>query len=151
MTALASWTIDRSNMPGSPAGLVIDSEGFSTYYIDTAGLGRAGRTPRETLATPSPFIHGQIRTAVVYEESQLNRLVRVQAASSSALNTAVTALEAALAQFVYTVTDVVDGVTKVWTAYPATIQTTDALIAVERVMSFHEDLSISIPVYPVSS
>jgi hypothetical protein len=151
MTALATMTVDRSGMPGSLAALVIDSEGFNTYCIDAAGFGRVGRTPRETLATPSPFVHGQTRSAVVLEESTLVRTVRVQAASSSALATAVTALEDALFQFVYTVTDVVDGVTRVWTAYPATIQSTDALIAFERVKGFHEDLTISIPVYPVSA
>jgi hypothetical protein len=110
-----------------------------------------GRLPRETLATPSPFVHGQFRTAVVWEESSLPLTVRVQASSSAALDTAVVALEDALSQFIYPVTVTVDGVAKVWTAYPATWNSTDGLMAVERVQSFHEDLSITIPVYPVSA
>src|SRR3954465_7984640 len=125
MTALGTLTIDRAGMPGSLADLVIDTDGFGTYYLDKAGLGRVGRTPRETFAAPSPFVHGQLRTAVVLEESALVIVVRVQAATSSAVSTAVTALEDALSQFVYPVTEVVDGVTKVWTAYPATIQSVD--------------------------
>jgi hypothetical protein len=147
MTAIGTVSIDRSSLSLSP--LVIDTDGFSTYYVDAKGLGRVGKTPRETFATDSPYINGRTRTAVVLEESALPLGVRVQASSSSALNTAVTALEDALWQFVYTVTVTVDGVVKVWTAYPATIQSADGLLAFERVTSFHEDLSISIPVYPV--
>jgi hypothetical protein len=149
VTSLASVSIDRSSLGLS--ALVIDTEGFGTYYVDKVGLGRVGRLPRETLATPSPFVHGQFRTAVVWEESSLPLTVRVQASSSAALDTAVIALEDALSQFIYPVTVTVDGVAKVWTAYPATWNSTDGLMAVERVQSFHEDLSITIPVYPVSA
>jgi hypothetical protein len=149
MTALASVTIDRSNL--SLSDIVIDSEGFNTYYIDKAGLGRVGRAPRETFADDSPWINGRFRTAVVLEESELVLTVRVQSTTSSGLDTALDALEDALAQFVYTVTVAVDGVSKTYTAYPATIQSTDGLVAVERVRAFCEDLSISIPVYPVAS
>lgn len=149
MADIGSVSVDRTGL--SLSALVIGTEGFGSYLIDRGGLGRVGRTPRETLATPSPWVHGQLRTAVVLEESSLPLVVRVNGTSSSDLNTKVAALEAALYQFVYGVTVVVDGVTKVYTAYPATIQSTDALVAFERVTSFHEDLSISIPVYPVSA
>lgn len=149
MTALGSVSVDRTEL--SLSALVIDTEGFGTYYIDKTGLGRVGRTPRETFASASPFVHGQSRTSVVLEESSLTLNVRVQAASSSALNTAVTALEDALFQFAYTVTVVMDGVTKVYDAYPATLNSADGLIAFERVQAFHEDLAITIPVYPVAS
>src|SRR3954468_11821794 len=149
MTVLGTVTIDRSGM--SLSDLVIDTDGFGTYYLDKAGLGRVGRTPRETFAAPSPFVHGQLRTAVGLEESALVIVVRVQAATSSALATAVAALEDALFQFIYEVTVVVDGVTRVWTAAPAVVQSVDGLTAFERVTGFHEDLSISIPIYPVSS
>lgn len=151
MSALGTITIDRSGMPGSLLDLVIDTEGFGTYYVDKAGLGRPGKTPRETLATASPYINGQLRTSVVYEESTLIYVVRVNGTSASDVNTKVTQLENALAQFVYNVTTVIAGVTKVYTAYPATVQSVDGLIAFERVTGFEEDLSISIPVYPVSS
>lgn len=149
MTALGSVSIDRTSL--SLSALVIDTEGFNTYYVDQAGLGRVGRTPRETFATASPWVNGQLRTAVVWDESSLTLTVRTQADSSSALDTAVSALEDALSQFTYTVTVTVDGVVKVWNAYPATWNSTDGLLAVERVRAFHEDLSISIPVDPVSS
>ena len=149
MTALATVSIDRTSL--SLSALVIDSEGFGTYYIDKAGLGRPGRTPRETLAAASPFVHGNLRTAVVWDEATLPLTVRVQSDSSADLATAVGALEAALSQFVYTVTVTVDGVARAWTAYPATWNTTDALVDVERVRNHFEDLAISIPVYPLSS
>jgi hypothetical protein len=149
VTAIGTVVIDRTALSLSP--LTIDTDGFSTYAVDARGLGRVGKTPRETFATDSPYINGRTRTSVVLEESALPLGIRVQASSSSALNTAVTALEDALWQFVYTVTVTLDGVVKVWTAYPATIQSVDGLLAFERATSFHEDLSISIPVYPVSA
>lgn len=149
MTSLATVSIDRTSLGIS--ALTIVSDGFSTYYLDVAGLGRPGRTPRETFATAPPWLHGQLRTAVALEESTLPLVVRVQASTSSGVDTAVAALEDAVGQFVYTVTTAVDAITKVYEAYPATIQSTDALIAVERVRNFYEDLSISIPVYPIAS
>ena len=149
MTALGTVAIDRTSL--SLSTLTIDTDGFGTYYVDAKGLGRVGKTPRETFAGDSPYVNGRTRTAVVLEESTLILGVRVQAATSSALHTAVSVLEDALWQFVYPITVTVDGVAAVWTAYPATIQSVDGLLAFERVTSFHEDLSISIPVYPVSA
>jgi len=147
MADLATVTITRTLL--SLSALSIGSEGFSTYYIDRDGLGRVGKTPRETFADDSGWVNGRLRTAVVREESALPLTVRVQAASSSALDTAIDALDAALDQFVYDVTVTVDGVAKTYRGYPATMQTTDALINVERVRDFCEDFTISIPVYPV--
>jgi len=149
VTAIGSVSIDRTSL--SLSALVADTEGFGAYYVDAKGLGRIGRTPRLTTATASPYVHGQLHTAAVLEESVLNLVLRVNGTSSSDLDTKVTALEGALFQFVYGVTVVVSGVTRVWTAYPATIQSTDALVAFERVTAFYEDLTISIPVYPVSA
>lgn len=149
MAAIGTVVIDRSGL--SLSNLVIDTEGFGTYAVDKAGLGRVGRTPRETFATDSPFVSGRLRTAVVWDESSLPLVVRVQAGSAADLNTAIGALEDALSQFVYPVTVTVNGITKVYTAYPATWNSVDGLLAFERVTSFHEDLSITIPVYPVSA
>ena len=149
MAALGSVSIDRTSL--SLSALVIDTDGFGTYYVDAAGLGRVGRTWRETTAAASPFVDGVLVTDSVLDDAALALVVRVQAADTAALDTAVTALEAALSQFTYPVTVVMDGVTKVWTARPATIQTTDALIDFERVTNHIEDLSILIPVYPVSA
>lgn len=146
MTALGTIVIDRSGL--SLADLTIDTEGFGTYLVDVAGLGRPGVVPRETFAATSPWVSGQLRTSVTLEETTLPLVVRVQAASSSALDTAVTALEAALNQFVYTVTKTVDGVAKAYTAYPATIGAVDGLTTFAGVQAHFEDLSISIPIYP---
>jgi len=147
MTALATVTIDRTSL--SLSDLVIDSEGFGTYYIDKAGLGRPGTAWDETFADDSPWIDGRVRTAAKKQETTLPLTVRVQAESSAALDTAVAALEAALEQFVYEVTVTVDGVAKTYRAYVgSTIQSTDGLIDVERVRGFHEDFAIAIPIYP---
>lgn len=149
MTSLATVTIDRSGL--SLTDLTIETSGSGTYVIDQGGLGRVGMTSRETLATASPFVHGQLRTQVVLEESSLPLVVRVQSTTSAGLNTAVTALETALRQFTYTVTVTVDGVAKAWDAHPATIGSVDGLTAYERQIDYFEVLSISIPVYPVAS
>jgi hypothetical protein len=148
VTAIGTVSIDRTSLSADP--LVIDTEGFSVYLVDVAGLGRVGTTPRETFATPSPWVHGQLRTAVVKEESTLPLTVRVQAGNTADLHDAVHTLEAALFQFVYTVTVTLDGQAMAWTAYPATIGAVDGLTAFERVTGHFEDLSISIPVYPVA-
>jgi hypothetical protein len=151
MTAIGTLVIDRSGMPGSLADLTADTDGFGPYVIAVKGLGRIGITPRETFAAPVPWVHGQLRTAVVKEESALVLLLSVNGSSASDLDTKVTALEDALWQFVYPVTLTVGGVAKVYVAYPATIQSVDGLTTFERATAFFEDLSISIPVYPVSS
>lgn len=149
MTSLGTVVIDRSSL--SLSDLTIETSGSGTYVIDGGGLGRPGFTQRETLATASPFIDGQLRTSVVRDESSLPLVVRVQSTTSSGLNTAVAALEAAVQQFVYPVTVTVGGVAKVWTAHPAALGSVDGLIAHERVREFYEVLTISIPVDPVSS
>jgi hypothetical protein len=149
VTALATVVIGRSSL--SLSDLTIDSEGFGTYLVDAAGLGRVGITPRETFATAPPWLNGRLRTQVVKDESVLSLVVRVQSSSASNLDAAVAALEDALWQRSYPVTQTVLGVAKTYTAYPATLQSTDALMAFERVTAFYEDLSISIPVYPVAS
>ncbi len=88
---------------------------------------------------------------MVKEESTLPLVVRIQSTTASGLSTAVTALETALWQFTYTVTVAVGGVSKVWTAYPATIGSIDGLVTPWRVADHYEDLTISIPIYPVSA
>lgn len=147
MTSVGTITIGCSSIGADD--IVISTDGFSTYYVDKAGLGRVARIPRETFATASPFMDGQARTQVVWDESSYPLVMRVQADSTAALDSAIGALENALSQFIYPVTDLLDGVTKVWTAFPATWNSTDGLRAFERVMAYHEDLAITIPVDPI--
>ena len=149
MTALVSWSIDRTSL--SLSDLVIDSTPTSTYTFADGGVGRVGITRRDTFATDSPFVDGRMRTASVKEESSLAGIVIVQGASWSAVDTSVTALQTALDQFVYTVTDVRSGVSKVWTAYPASVGAVDGVVTVDNVSQFYTVVSIGIPVDPVSA
>lgn len=149
MTALVSWSIDRSGL--SLSDLVIDSDPTSTYTFAQGGVGRVGVSPRETFATDSAFVDGRMRTSVVRDESSLPGIVIVQGASWSAVDTAVTALETALWQFIYTLTEVKDGVSKVWTAYPATVGAADGVVTVDNIEQFYTVVSLGIPVYPVSA
>lgn len=150
MTETVTVTIDRSGL--SLSDLVIDSSLTATYTLAEGGLGRIGIAQRETFADDSAWVDGRMRVAVVKEESALPLVVRVQASTSSALDTAVVALETALCQFTYTVTMVVDGVSKVWTAYPAAIGgADDGLIHPWQVEAHYADLSIRIPLYPVAA
>lgn len=147
MTAVGSVTIDRSSL--SAADLVVDTEGFGVYTVDAGGLGRVGITWRNTFASASPFVHGQLRTTAVKEESTLPLLIRVGAGTTGDLRDAVHTLEAALSQFVYQITLTVDGVARAFTAYPATIGAVDGITKFEAVTAFYEDLTIVVPVYPV--
>lgn len=149
MTALVSWTIDQSSL--SLSGLVIDSNPASTYRFAIGGVGRRGIAQRETFAADSPWIDGRLRTAVVKNESELPGIVIVQASTTSALDTAIAALEVAVCQFAYTLTEVKDGVTSVWNAYPAAIGYADGVVTFDNVTQHYQGVSLTIPIDPVSS
>jgi len=149
VTALVTVTIDRTSL--SLSDLSITSDNSGTYTLAQGGLGRPGIAQREAFADDSKWVNGRLRTAVVKEESTLPLIVRVQSTTTSGLATAVSALETALCQFTYTVTVDVDGDSKDWTAYPAAIGAADGLYVPGRVLDHYEDLTISIPIYPVAS
>ena len=140
-------SVDRTSL--SLSALAITDDG-STYQIGLDGLGRPGRVWRFTDMPPSSDAHGTEHVAAVLEETTLPLEVIVKAASSSALNTAVDALFAALSQFAYDVTVTVDGVAKTWSAAPAAVAP-KAAIGPGQVAQFFEVFTVTIPVYPIAS
>jgi hypothetical protein len=139
--------IDRASL--SLSALTIANDG-ATYQIGMDGLSRPGRTWRITSAPDSADVHGSVPIAAALEQTSIPLEVIVKSTSSSALNTAVDALFAALSQFIYPVTVTVDGVAKVWSASPATV-TPKAATGPAQVAQFFEVFTVTIPIYPVSA
>lgn len=145
--SVATVSIDRSSL--SLSALTITDDG-ATYQLAQDGLGRPGITWRLASAPDSANVHGTEYVGAAREQSSLPLTVIVKAASSSALNTAVAALEDALSQFAYDVTVTVDGVAKVWPASPAAWSFTTP-VSPAQVTQFYTLMTITLPVYPIAS
>jgi hypothetical protein len=143
----ASVTIDCSSI--SAPNVVISDDPTGTYVLLFEGLGRPAITWRLTSAPDSVNVHGTEYVAAVKEQTSLPLKVMVQAASSAALDTAVTALEDALSQFTYPTTVAVDGVSKVWSCAPAAYSPTSGLVDASMVAQHFDVYTITIPVYPI--
>lgn len=146
---MTSVTIDRSSL--SLSDLVISDAFDATYQLLRDGLGRPAITWRMTAAPDSVDVHGTEYLAAVKEQTSLPLKVMVQAASTGALDTAVTALEDALSQFTFPVTQDIDGVTKVWSASPASYGADSGQVVHARVLQHFEVMVITIPIYPIAS
>lgn len=146
MSVVASVSIDRSSL--SLSALTISSTGSGTYTLTETGLGRPAITARTT-SVSSPWFHGSTHVAVTKDQTALPLEVLVQAASSTALDTAIDALDAALWQFDYDVTVTVDGVAKVWSCSPASWSIAESLTSHGRAVQYVELLTITIPCYPI--
>lgn len=147
MSVTATVSIDRSSL--SLSALTISSNSTGTYTLTENGLGRPAITARTHYASESPYFHGSTHVAVTKDQSALPLEVLVQAASSTALDTAINALDAALWQFTYDVTVTVDGVAKVWSCSPASWSIAESLVSHGRAVQYVELLTITIPCYPI--
>lgn len=143
---MTSVALDRSSL--SLSDLVIDDDTTATYVLLKDGLGRPGITWRLGAMPDSADVHGTEYVSAVKEQTSLPLRVMVQAASSAALDVAVTALEDALSQFTYPVTVDVDGVARVWSGAPAA-WSTESGVQHAYVAGFFDVLLVTIPVYPV--
>lgn len=147
MTSTATVSIDRTSLTLS--ALAITDDG-ATYQLKQDGLTRPAITWRLTSVPDSINIHGTEYIGVAKEQTSIPLEVIVKSTTSSALNTAVVALETALSQFTYTVTVTVDGVAKVWTAGPAS-WSFPMPTGPSDVAQFFTLMTVSIPVYPIAS
>lgn len=147
---MTSVTLDCSSISATDVEIVSD-DFAATYLLLLEGLGRPAITWRLTAAPDSADVHGSEYVAAAKEQTTLPLKVLIQAASSAALDVAITALEDALSQFAYTATMVVDGVTKVWACGPAAYSPTSGLVDSNMVDGHFDVYTITIPVYPVSA
>lgn len=142
----ATVSLDRTSL--SLSALAITDDG-STYQLKQDGLSRPAMTWRFTTMPDSADIHGTENVAAARERTTIPLEVIVKSTSSSALNTAVVALETALSQWAYDVTVTVDGVAQVWHAAPAAWSfsqpTSPGMVA-----QFFTLMTITIPVYPIA-
>lgn len=143
----ATVTLDCSSIPASD--VVLNSATSATYVLLQEGLSRPAITWRLTPAPDSADVHGTEYVAAAKEQTTLPLKVMIQAASSAALDAAISDLEDALSQFTYTATVVVDGVTKVWSCAPAAYSPTSGLIDSNFVDGHFDVYTITIPVYPI--
>lgn len=139
-------SIARSTAAGGPTPLVIADDG-TTYQLAEDGLGRPARSWRVSKAPDSPDIHGSEAIGAALEESELPVRLIVKAASTSALNTALDALELALSQFAYDVTVTIDGQARVWSCGPADSQ---ASLDSGQASAHLSNVSVAFPVYPIA-
>lgn len=143
--SLAAIAIDRASL--SKPDLAASSDG-STYRLTEDGVGRPGVAWRRTYAPDSADVHGSELIAIAREQSSLPLVIEVLAETASALDDACADLEEALSQFAYTVTQTVDGVTRVWSADPADWSTGGYDSG--EVAAHMARYVITIPVYPIS-
>ena len=146
MTA-AAVSIDRTALSLSP--LTISDDGTGTYSLTVGGLSRPVVTPRETKAPESRYFAGSELLAVTREQTSMHLEVLIQAASSSALDAAITALDNALWQFAYDVTVTVDGVAKVWHCTPAALGASSGLFESSHVADHFAVFALDIPCKPI--
>jgi len=118
--SVISVSIDRSDMPGAPAPLVISDDG-AVYRFTEDGLGYVVQSVRTTTMPDSVDVDGTEIVAFAREATSLPLEFHVLAASTSALAAAVTALEDALYRLSYPVTRTADGVAKTYAGSPCAL------------------------------
>lgn len=118
MTApAASLTLTRDALPGSLDDLVITANpGDEDFWIDESGFGRPQFAWRKTHAPESEVFPGQSLLSAVMDQSAIPCAIYAHADTSAELDALQTELEEALGQFVFTVTQTIDGVAKSYTA-----------------------------------
>ena len=142
---MLSVSIDRTSL--SLSALVITDLPGATYRLPEDGMGRPAIAQRRTYAGNSAWLNGSTLISATKEQASLPLVIYTEAASSATLDTQMTALEAALGQFVYNVTVTVDGVAKVWRGDPADISWGEVDSGLVRAKMCRA--SVTIPVYPI--
>lgn len=144
----ASLSIDRTSLSLSALVIADDS---TTYRLAKGGFGRPAMTWRTTFAPDSINVHGSEPIAAVKEQTSIPAEVIVLGATWAAVDTAVTALETAVSQFSYDVTQTTGGVARAWAASPASWSSASSTVEPFNVDQKFEVLRLTIPVYPISS
>ncbi len=144
---MTTLTVDRTSLDLDP--LVIHGSratATSGLWLPADGLGEPSFQPRYAYAPDSRHLDGRVLLGVSRDQSTLPLVIRAAAETAVALDALKAELEAALAQFVYDLTRVRDGVTTVFQAIYSVPQPTD----VEPWMRANHEArySVVIPVNP---
>lgn len=110
---MISVAFDRSSL--TLATLTVTEDFTATYWISNeVEWPRFSR--RKTTAPPSPYLNGRTLLAKVADMGTLPLTVYAQGATTSALETAKTALQTCVDQWTYDLTLTVDGVARAYVA-----------------------------------
>lgn len=142
--SLASVTIDRSDMAGTPAPLVI-SDDSSDYRLTENGMGYVVQSVRMTTAPPSRFVDGEVVTGYAREATELPLEFYVIGTSSADVATKVAAMEEALYRLGYPVTRMVDGVSVAYSGGPCALKPVRAAVDSGVLAQHFDTFAVTIP------
>jgi hypothetical protein len=142
---MLSVTVDRTSL--GAAALSIPDFPTAGLWIPEDGLSRPGKTWTKQTAT-SPFTHGTVTTRAKLEQATINLSVYAQGVSTAAVVALQDEVEAAFAQFAYTVTITLDGSAKSYVCDPADLSWGDLLSPEAK--AFMARATLTIPCHPVA-
>ena len=142
---MLSVSVDRTSL--GAAALVVPDFPTAGLWIPEDGMGRPARTWNRTTVT-SPLTHGSVTTRATLEETSIPLSVYAQGASTAAVAALQDTVEAAFAQFLYTVTITLDGVAKAYECYPADLSWGDILAPEAK--AYLARATLTIPCYPIA-
>lgn len=146
MTVTSTLAIDRTGLALS--ALSFDGADSATGNI-LVELSEPAHINRTSYAPPGRFMHGQVPVASTWEHTNLSAVVKLEAASAAALQTAKLALRAALGQFSFTVTTTVNGVAATWQGERGSMALLGDTLEYENLARNVERYRIVIPVHPI--
>lgn len=141
-----SVSLDRTSL--SLSALLISTTLTDTYWLPETGVEWPKFGRRKSLGDPSPYLSGRPLLARVSDMGSLPLTVYVRATTSSALDTAKTALQTAVDQWTYDLTLTVDGVAATYTAECADDEIAWGEIDSGMVGAHIARGSLVIPLYP---
>lgn len=143
---MLSVTIDRTAL--SLTDLVIADDPTTGLWLQENGQGRPGKLWRRTLVS-SPFGHGSVQTQATLEQASIPLTIYAQAASTAALRTMKATLEAALHQWIYSLTLTEDGQAETFECDCADVSWGDFDSGMTR--AHLARATVTIPCYPVGA
>lgn len=151
MTSALSISIDRSGMPGSLSPLVLHGSVDSSVRRIVA-YSPPAKQARIKWGPDSDDVEGSEALAATWQQALMGFKVKMVAATETLLQAGVVELEAALAQFAFTVTTQLSGApAQVWAANRGSIQLADSDGRTPSdVHNLNPVYAVTIPVYPIA-
>lgn len=141
--------IDRSGMTGTPPAITLKDDRSTTYTLMRGGLILPMRLPVVDYAPASKYLSGRTSLGHRIEHSSLGLIVKIKAATDTALEVAADELEAAIHQDEYQVTTTVGTAPpKTWKCDPGGMVPISESIDVMDVLRHQRTYRLSIPAYP---
>lgn len=148
MITTATWSIDRTSL--SLAALVLDGSQTttSTLTVRRDGLVMPAQARSHAWAYDSGVTDGNVSVGSTLLMTAWVLPIQVEAASMSALQTAMDEVRTAFGQHTFAMTATLDGVSRVWTCYAADSVTEDPAGLVDLAYVTFGYLTANIPCHP---